>query len=64
LGSLTCCGEVIETDQISGSKQHEEIFSFRRIKEGRHLGKEWGDIVEPVIMRWVWFLKKYFLGEV
>jgi len=48
---------------MSGPTQHREIFSFRRIREGGHLGKEWEDIVEPVIMRWVWFLKKYFLEE-
>ncbi|KAG1790892.1 uncharacterized protein HD556DRAFT_1241402, partial [Suillus plorans] len=43
----------------NGTK-HREVFSFTRVKEGEFFGREWEDIVKPVIRKWGLFLKTYF----
>ncbi|KAG2114799.1 uncharacterized protein F5147DRAFT_822334 [Suillus discolor] len=43
----------------NGTK-HKEVFSFTRVKEGEFFGREWEDIVKPVIRKWGLFLKTYF----
>jgi hypothetical protein len=49
-----------EAHIIPGKKKHQEIFSFRRVQEGDYFGREWEDIVEPVIRKWGVFLANYF----
>ncbi|KAI0003401.1 hypothetical protein BJV74DRAFT_764542 [Russula compacta] len=39
--------------------KHQEIFSFERVAEGRYQGKEWEDIVKPVIEKWGGFVEAY-----
>ncbi|KAG1736794.1 hypothetical protein EDB19DRAFT_1720374 [Suillus lakei] len=39
--------------------RHREIFLFPRVKEGKYFGREWEDIIKPVIRRWGLFLMKY-----
>lgn len=41
-----------------GSK-HKEIFTFERWKKGKYVGKEWEELVEPVIQRWGKFVDMY-----
>jgi len=41
-----------------GSK-HKEIFEFQRWTSGRNKGKEWDNIVKPVIERWGKFVELY-----
>ncbi|KAG2048780.1 hypothetical protein BDR06DRAFT_749473 [Suillus hirtellus] len=43
----------------NGTK-HKEVFSFTRVKEGEFFGREWEDIVKPVIRKWGLFLMTYF----
>jgi hypothetical protein len=45
---------------ITGGTKHQEVFSFTLIKEGEFFGREWEDIVKPVIRKWGLFLMKYF----
>ncbi|KIK37396.1 hypothetical protein CY34DRAFT_15741 [Suillus luteus UH-Slu-Lm8-n1] len=40
--------------------RHQEVFSFTRVKEGEFFGREWEDIVKPVIRKWGLFLMKHF----
>ncbi|RDX52714.1 hypothetical protein OH76DRAFT_1344772 [Lentinus brumalis] len=40
------------------TKVHQEIFSFRRA-DGRYKGKEWEEIVKPVIEKWGGFVEAY-----
>jgi hypothetical protein len=42
-----------------GNTKHQEIFSFERVTEGRYEGKEWEDIVKPVIEKWGGFVEGY-----
>jgi len=42
-----------------GNTKHQEIFSFERVTEGRYEGKEWDDIVKPVIEKWGGFVEGY-----
>ena len=37
---------------------HQEIFTFRGAK-GRYKGKEWEEIVKPVIEKWGRFVEAY-----
>ncbi|KAG2041389.1 hypothetical protein BDR03DRAFT_1007224 [Suillus americanus] len=46
----------------NGTK-HREVFSFTRVKEGAFFGREWEDIIKPVIRKWGLFLIKYFALE-
>ncbi|KAI5992156.1 hypothetical protein EDD15DRAFT_2168373 [Pisolithus albus] len=39
---------------------HREIFSFRRPNGGKYQGREWEDIVKPVIEKWGRFIKEYY----
>ncbi|KAF8462467.1 hypothetical protein DFH94DRAFT_605754, partial [Russula ochroleuca] len=39
--------------------KHQEIFSFERVVEGRYQGKEWEEIVKPVIEKWGGFVEAY-----
>lgn len=39
--------------------KHQEIFSFERVVEGRYKGKEWEEIVKPVIEKWGGFVEGY-----
>jgi len=39
--------------------KHQEIFSFERVIEGRYKGKEWEDIVKPIIEKWGGFVEAY-----
>lgn len=43
----------------NGTK-HQEVFSFTRVKEGEFFGREWEDIIKPVIRKWGLFLMEYF----
>ncbi|KAG2124536.1 hypothetical protein BD769DRAFT_875854 [Suillus cothurnatus] len=45
--------------ECNGTK-HQEIFSFTLVKEGEFFGREWEDIIKPVIRKWGLFLVKYF----
>lgn len=38
---------------------HKEIFEFQRWKQGRNQGKEWDNLVKPVIERWGKFVELY-----
>ncbi|TBU45851.1 hypothetical protein BD309DRAFT_989230 [Dichomitus squalens] len=38
---------------------HKEIFSFPRAQKGRYKGKEWEEIVKPVIEKWGGFVEAY-----
>jgi hypothetical protein len=38
---------------------HQEIFAFTRIENGPNVGKEWENVVQPVIEKWGKFVKKY-----
>jgi hypothetical protein len=42
-----------------GNTKHQEIFSFERVIEGRYKGKEWEEIVKPVIEKWGGFVEGY-----
>jgi hypothetical protein len=42
-----------------GNTVHQEIFPFVRVTEGRYKGKEWEDIVKPVIEKWGGFVEAY-----
>jgi hypothetical protein len=44
---------------VQGNTKHQEIFSFERVTEGRYEGKEWEDIVKPVIEKWGGFVEAY-----
>ena len=35
-----------------GGAVHREIFTLARVEEGRYKGKEWNDIVKPIIEKW------------
>ncbi|KAM5542621.1 hypothetical protein V8D89_003582 [Ganoderma adspersum] len=39
---------------------HKEIFSFPRAKKGQFKGKEWEEIVKPVIAKWGLFVETYY----
>ncbi|KAI6036927.1 hypothetical protein PISMIDRAFT_685748 [Pisolithus microcarpus 441] len=39
---------------------HREVFSFRRPNGGKYEGREWDDIVKPVIEKWGRFVKEYY----
>ncbi|KJA27559.1 hypothetical protein HYPSUDRAFT_35477 [Hypholoma sublateritium FD-334 SS-4] len=41
-----------------GSK-HKEIFEFKRWQKGKYEGKEWEELVQPVIQRWGKFVELY-----
>ncbi|THH21089.1 hypothetical protein EW146_g381 [Bondarzewia mesenterica] len=43
-------------DKIESDTAHKEIFTFRRVKEGRYEGNEWELIVKPVIEKWGGFV--------
>jgi hypothetical protein len=45
--------------QSLGNTKHQEIFSFERVAEGRYKGKEWEEIVKPVIEKWGGFVEGY-----
>jgi len=36
-----------------------KIFSFERVREGRYEGKEWEEIVKPVIEKWGGFVEAF-----
>lgn len=38
---------------------HKEIFSFKRVKSGRYVNKEWELIVQPVIQKWGDFVRDH-----
>lgn len=38
---------------------HKEIFELKKVTRGRHKGKEWDDVVKPVIERWGLFVNTY-----
>jgi hypothetical protein len=38
---------------------HKEIFEFRRWKQGENKGKEWDNLVKPVVERWGKFVELY-----
>lgn len=38
---------------------HKEIFEFKRWKGGKHRGKEWDNLVKPVVERWAKFVELY-----
>ena len=38
---------------------HKEIFEFRRWKQGKNKGKEWDNLVKPVVERWGKFVELY-----
>jgi len=38
---------------------HKEIFEFKRWKRGKHRGKEWDDLVKPIVERWGKFVELY-----
>ncbi|CAA7271807.1 unnamed protein product [Cyclocybe aegerita] len=38
---------------------HKEIFEFQRWKRGKNKGKEWGNLVKPVVERWGKFVELY-----
>ncbi len=42
-----------------GNTKHQEIFSFDRVTKGRYKGKEWEEIVKPVIEKWGGFVEAY-----
>jgi hypothetical protein len=44
---------------VVGNTVHQEIFSFERVTGGRYKGKEWEDIVKPVIEKWGGFIEAY-----
>jgi len=48
---------------IKKAVKHREIFPFRRVEGGDHFGREWEDIVAPVIRKWGRFLVKHFAEE-
>ena len=39
---------------------HKEIFSFPRAKKGQYKGKEWEEIVKPVIAKGGLFVETYY----
>ncbi|KAI9456462.1 hypothetical protein F5148DRAFT_984426 [Russula earlei] len=41
------------------NSKHQEIFSFERVIEGRYQGREWEDIVKPVVEKWGGFVEAY-----
>ncbi|KAG2348419.1 hypothetical protein BDR05DRAFT_874473, partial [Suillus weaverae] len=43
--------------------KHKEVFSFTRVEKGEFFGREWEDIVKPVIRKWGLFLMKYFAND-
>ena len=43
---------------MAGKQVHKEIFSFPRAN-GRYKGKEWEEIVKPVIEKWGGFVEAY-----
>lgn len=46
-------------NNLIGNTKHQEIFSFERVVEGRYRGKEWEEIVKPVIEKWGGFVEAY-----
>ncbi|KAF8969953.1 hypothetical protein BDZ97DRAFT_1793608 [Flammula alnicola] len=38
---------------------HKEIFEFKRWKRGKYQGKEWEELVKPVVERWATFVELY-----
>ena len=57
---LTSCHRAVAGSQRNlGNTKHQEIFSFERVTEGRYEGKEWEDIVKPVIEKWGGFVEAY-----
>jgi hypothetical protein len=60
---MFCAGTVVD-DMFKrlislGNTKHQEIFSFERVTEGRYKGKEWEEIVKPVIEKWGGFVEGY-----
>ena len=60
---IPSCWESGEAHKIPGvskstgkGTEHRKNFLFRRVEDGR----EWEDIIEPVIMRWGRFVMEYF----
>lgn len=51
--------ELTKRELYKGDTKHQEIFSFERVVEGRYTGKEWEDIVKPVIEKWGGFVEAY-----
>jgi len=50
-GSLQPC--------VDCGSMHKEIFEFWRWKQGGNTGKEWDNLVKPVIERWGKFVELY-----
>lgn len=52
-----------ETDKLkfhfTGGALHKEIFYFKRAKSGKFKGKEWEEIVRPVLIKWGGFVENY-----
>ena len=38
---------------------HKEIFEFKKWKQGKNKGKEWDNLVKPVVERWGKFVELY-----
>ncbi len=38
---------------------HKEIFEFKRWKRGKYKGREWDQLVKPVVERWGKFVELY-----
>jgi Meiotically up-regulated gene 113 len=47
------------TTNCIGGQVHKEIFVFTRVESGSHVGKEWENVVQPVIEKWGQFVTKY-----
>ena len=54
------CPCVADTERRIGGAVHKEIFSFPRAKKGQFKGKEWEEIVKPVIAKWGLFVETYY----
>ncbi len=44
---------------VDCGKKHREIFEFTRWPEGKYAGKEWEELVLPVIQRWAKFVERH-----
>jgi hypothetical protein len=57
---LSGCRAGAKVCESTDGTKHQEIFSFTLVKEGEFFGREWEDIIKPVIRKWGLFLVKYF----
>jgi len=69
--SISSTGRTTSASKVSSAKDanlrrcpdcgsvHKEIFEFQRWKKGANKGREWDNLVKPVIERWGKFVEIY-----